>query len=92
MMTTKHNRVIKKMIMGEDNTIYLRFGGSSHLITAKVLEFTQNEKGEFTYLLLDRLVHGRGEYMYDCRMDHQSYEPFKVSGSYVTVLQRGDCA
>ena len=87
-MSTDNARVIKQLTIGADNTIYIRFRGSSNLVEAKALEIDLDEQGEVKYLLLDRIIHRPAEQRYECNIDDTWKKGFNIAGCFVTELTR----
>jgi len=83
-----NNRVIKQFKLGEDHMIFIRFRGSSKIISAKALDVKKDDDGQVIYAVLDRLIHKPEETALECEFDDTLQNNFKVSGCYVTELSR----
>jgi len=77
------NRILKKLLVSNDNLVHLRFSGSTHFLQAKALEHHYDENGGLIYLLLDRLVHSIDDSFFEFEDSG-----FNVSGCYVSLLSR----
>jgi hypothetical protein len=82
------NRKISQLDITEDNTVHLRFKGSSSTITARALDVRKDTQGRVTYLLLDRLLHRPEETLYTCEAGPAPHDAFNVDGAFVTELTR----
>jgi hypothetical protein len=73
------DRVLEHISVTDTNDVMLRFRGNSNFVHAKALESATDETGKLSYVLLDRMVHAKGE----SRFDHHS------GGTYRTILVKG---
>lgn len=86
MTTTISQRTIKKLLIGDDGTITLRFKGASQLVAAKALEMQRNAEGNPTYLCLDRLIHRPQEEVIRADIADSSLASIEVSGCIATEM------
>jgi hypothetical protein len=87
-MSNKQSRVIKQMRISEDNTLYIRFKGTTNLIEAKILELKIDEQDKPYYILLDRLIHKQDETNFESHIENNWTTGFNVSGCFVSCLTR----
>jgi hypothetical protein len=91
-MSNKQNRVIKQMRISEDNTLYIRFRGTTNLIEAKILELKKDEQDKPYYILLDRLIHKQDESSFESHIEDNWGAVFNLSGCFVSCLTRATVA
>lgn len=85
----KKNRMLKLIRLGENDSVYFQFKGSSRLLEARALDVKLSDQGDIMGLLLDRLIHQSHETHFDVTPMVGCVESsYKVSGCYVTELSR----
>ncbi len=86
MTTTISQRTIKKLLIGDDGTITLRFKGASQMVAAKALEVQRNAEGNPIYLCLDRLIHRPQEEVIRVDIPDSVLASVEVSGCIATEM------
>lgn len=81
-------RVLKRLDVSGDGLVRLRFRGSSRIIEAKALEYSYNDAGKISYLLLDRLVHQECDSQFYIEVAGAQRYVLNVSGCYVSQFSQ----
>jgi hypothetical protein len=86
MTTNISQRTLKKMLLGDDVTVTLRFKGASQMVAAKALDVQYDSEGNPTYLCLDRLVHRAFEELISADIPDSRLVSVSVSGCVATEM------